>query len=132
LQASAKEPDALRAAVEREVGELERLCRDMETYLVAGDWNSAGNALRDSRRATHAFLNAMEAAAAFRDEAFDAGVHARLRRVFDVRQDQLQRLEQFHEGVGSRLQTISKFKMYARSVGKKRPPLSRLGLDRTR
>jgi hypothetical protein len=122
---------AARAAVVQEVAELERLCGDLERSLVAGDWNEVGNALRSSRRTTHAFLNAMEAAAPHRDEAFDRAVNARMRRVFDVREDQLARLETFHSGVGARLKQLSRWKEFAASVGSKRAPARTLGLDRT-
>jgi len=122
---------AARAAVVHEVAELERLCGELEQALVAGDWNEVGNALRSSRRTTHAFLNAMEAAAEHRDEAFDAGINARMRRVFDVRDDQLARLETFHTGIGDRLKQLSRWKEFAGSVGSKRAPARTLGLDRT-
>lgn len=125
------EREAVREAVEREVVELERLCAELESSLVAGDWTAASNAIRDSRRVTHAFLNAMDAAAESRDEEFDRAVYARVRRVFDARQDQLQRLEQFHGRVGDRLQTLSKWKVFARSIGAKRAPNRTVGLDRT-
>ena len=122
---------ALRAAIEREVGELERLCSDLEKSLVAGDWNAAGNALRSSRRATHAFLNAMDAAGAARDEAFDLAIHTRVRRVFDIREDQLARLHAFRDGIGQRLQTLSRWKSFAGAVGGKKAPAQRAGLDET-
>jgi hypothetical protein len=130
LRASA-DAGSPREAVEREVAELERLCADLETSLVGGDWTAAANALRDSRRVTHAFLNAMEAAAGVRDDAFDQAIHARMRRIFDLREDQLARLRTFHDGVGERLQTLSKWKLFARSIGAKRAP-RRLGVDSRR
>jgi hypothetical protein len=120
------------AAVEREVGELEKLCSELEKSLVAGDWNAVGNSLRSSRRTTHAFLNAMEAAAPYRDEAFDAKVNKRMRRVFDIREDQLARLETFHGDVGDRLKTLSRWKAYAGSMGSKRAPSRTAGFDKTR
>lgn len=126
----ASDDGPVRAAVEQEVTELERLCTELEKSLVAGDWAGATDALKDSRRVTHAFINAMDAAADSRDEAFDAKVYARMRRVFDVRQDQLERLETFRGQVGERLQNISRFKEYARSVGAKRVPKRGAGLDR--
>lgn len=113
----------------REVAELERLCGELEKNLVAGDWSAAANALRDSRRVTHAFANAMEAAQPDRDEAFDGQVYARMRRVFDVRENQLERLQIFHEQAGERLRTLSKWKVFARSIGAKRAPAPSLGLN---
>jgi hypothetical protein len=121
-----------RKAVEVEVVELERLCSELERSLVAGDWNAVGNALRLSRRTTHAFLNAMEAAAPHRDEAFDRKVNARMRRVFDMREDQLARLETFHGDIGERLTTLSRWKAYASSMGSKRAPARTAGFDKIR
>jgi hypothetical protein len=121
-----------RAAVEREVGELEKQCGELEKSLVAGDWNAVGNALRSSRRTTHAFLNAMEAAAPHRDAEFDQKVNKRMRRVFDIREDQLARLETFHGDVGERLKTLSRWKAYAGSIGSKRAPPRTAGFDKTR
>lgn len=121
-----------RAAVEREVGELEKLSGELEKSLVAGDWNAVGNTLRSSRRTTHAFLNAMEDAAPYRDEAFDQKINKRMRRVFDVREDQLARLETFHTDVGERLKTLSRWKAYAGSMGTKRAPSRTAGFDKTR
>jgi hypothetical protein len=121
-----------RDAILREVADLERICGDLERHLVAGDWNAVGNSLRESRRTTHAFLNAMEAAADVRDEAFDRQVNTRMRRVFDIREDQLERLQTFHAGVGERLVNISRWKQYAGSMGSKRAPSRTAGLDKTR
>ena len=126
------DPAAARGAVEREVVELERLCSDLERALVAGDWNTVGNALRSSRRATHAFLNAMESAAPYRDEAFDRAINTRMRRVFDIREDQLARLETFNGDIGERLKTLSRWKAYAGSIGSKRAPSRTAGFDKIR
>lgn len=131
MPASADAAAALDAVV-REVAELERLCGELERSLVAGDWNEVGNALRSSRRTTHAFLNAMEAAAEYRDEAFDRTVNARMRRVFEVREDQLARLEAFHGDIGERLKTLSRWKAYAGSIGSKNAPARSAGFDKTR
>jgi len=126
------DPAAARSAVECEVIELERLCGELERALVAGDWNTVGNSLRASRRATHAFLNAMEAAEPFRDEAFDRAVNTRMRRVFDIREDQLERLQAFNVDIGDRLKTLSRWKAYAGSIGSKRAPSRTAGFDKTR
>ena len=118
-------------AVEREIKELERLCRELERSLVGGDWTSAANTLRDSRRVTHAFLNAMDAARRWNDEAFETAVLVRMRRLYDVRQDQLTRLEAFHEDVAKRLQELSRWKVFARSMrSKSAAPRRTVGLDR--
>ena len=121
-----------REAVEREVCELERLCGALESSLVAGDWNGAANALRDSRRVTHAFVNAMEEAAAARDQEFDRAIEVRVRRVYDAREDQLERLRAFHTQIGERLATISRWKSFARSIGAKKARARHSLFDSTR
>jgi len=122
---------AERRAVEREVSELERLCGALERDLVSGHWAGVANSLRDSRRATHAFRNAMEAAAEARDDAFDRAVETRVQRVLAVRDDQLARLIAYHDGVAERLRLISGWKRFARSVRAKDAPRKRtVGLDR--
>jgi hypothetical protein len=126
------DPAAARDAVEREVVQLERLCGDLERALVAGDWNDVGNVLRTSRRATHAFLNAMEAAEPYREETFDRAINARMRRVFDIREDQLERLRAFNGDIGDRLKTLSRWKAYAGSIGSKRAPSRSAGFDKIR
>jgi len=73
----------------------------------------------------------MEAAQPSRDEVFDRAVYARIRRVFDVREDQLERLQAYHDRVGERLQTLSRWKVFARGIGARRAPQKTLGLDRT-
>jgi hypothetical protein len=122
---------AARASVEHEVAELERLCVELERSLVAGDWNAVGGALRSTRRSMHAFLNAMDASSEHRDEAFDKVINKRMRRVYDVREDQLTRLRTFNAEIGGRLQTLSKWKRFAGSIGSKRAPSRSAGLDRT-
>jgi hypothetical protein len=109
-----------RQAVEREVRELERLCAELEKSLLSAEWEAASNAIAESRRVTHAFLNAMEAAAGVRDEAFDGAIHARMRRIFDVREDQLLRLRSFHADVGEKLAAFSRWKGFVRSIGAKK------------
>ncbi|HZY98888.1 MAG TPA: hypothetical protein VFE36_04905 [Candidatus Baltobacteraceae bacterium] len=129
MQASAN-PE--RAAVEREVSELERLCGVLETALIAGEWDDASDALREARRATHAFRNAMEAAAAGRDAEFDEAIYQRVKRVYDARQDQIERLSEFRDQVGQKLQTLSTWKIFARSIGAKHAPARTLGFDSRR
>lgn len=121
-----------RAAIEREVCELERLCGVLESALVAGEWDDASGALRDARRTTHAFRNAMEAAAASRDAAFDEVIYQRVKRVYDARQDQIERLSEFRDQIGLKLQTLSTWKIFARSIGAKNAPARTLGFDSRR
>ena len=121
-----------RAAVEREVSELERLCAVLEEALVAGEWDDASKALHSSRRTTHAFRNAMEAAADSRDDAFDEAIYNRVKRVYDARQDQIARLSEYRDRIGQRLQTLSTWKSFARSIGAKNAPARTLGFDSSR
>lgn len=123
---------AERQAVEREVDELERLCGTLESSLVVGNWEEAAGVLRDSRRVTHAYLNAMEAAAEARDEEFDRKIYARMRRIFDVREDQLARLQAFHDGVGEKLQMFARWKEFARSIGARKRPARTVSIDSRR
>lgn len=118
-----------RAAIEREVSELERLCSMLEAALVAGEWDDASKALHAARRTTHAFRNAMEAAAGSRDEAFDEAIYQRVKRVYDARQDQIARLTEYRDRIGGRLQTLSTWKIFARSIGAKNAPARTLGFD---
>jgi pyrroloquinoline quinone (PQQ) biosynthesis protein C len=126
------DPQALQTAIQAEVRELEELCKRLEQHLVRGDWKAASEAVSDSRRVTHAFLNAMEEAGDARNQEFDAAIYARMRRVFDVRQDQLARLETFRDDVGERLQAISRWKQFGRSIGAKRASKRGAGLDSSR
>lgn len=109
--------DALRGGVEREMAALEQLCVDMETALAARRWAALHGFFGDARRLGHALKNAMENAASVRDEDFDARMHARIRRVSAVRDDQLARLRAYRDAVSERLQAIAKHKAFARAIG---------------
>lgn len=122
---------AKREAVEREVRELERLCDALERSSAATDFTDFANALRDSRRATHAFRNAMDAAADVRNAAFDAAIHARIQSVLQRREDQLERLRLYHAELAERLQTLSKWKLFARSINAKQAPRKSIGFNST-
>lgn len=128
----ASDNSARRAAVEREVSELERLCAMLERALVGGEWDDASEALHAARRTTHAFRNALEAAAGSRDDAFDEAVYRRVKRVYDARQDQIARLTEYRDQIGRRLQTLSTWKIFARSIGAKNAPARTLGFDSRR
>lgn len=99
------------------VTELENLCNEIELSLRASDWQRLSGVLQEVRRAMHAFENAMAETAEERDEAFDRTVFARLQRVYAVRDEQVQRLQAIHDGIGERLRSISRWKQYARAVG---------------
>jgi AICAR transformylase/IMP cyclohydrolase PurH len=122
---------AQREAIEREVDELERLCGELERSLAAADFTTFANALRDSRRATHGFRNAMEAAVLARDAAYDATIQTRIGGVLARREASLERLRTYHAQAGERLQALSKWKVFARSVGAKQTQQKTIGFDST-
>ena len=72
----------------------------------------------------------MEAAAGWRDADFDDAIYRRVKRVYDARQDQIERLGEFRDQIGQRLQTLSTWKIFARSIGAKNAPARTLGFDR--
>ena len=120
-------------AIADHISALESLCRNLEAHLMARDWAALDQSIADSRRITHGLQNAMEEALPLRDELFDSHVFSRLRRVFSVREDQMERLMRYRESVGERLRTISKWKGYARAIGAKDSrPRATVGLDRLR
>jgi hypothetical protein len=51
-----------------------------------------------------------------RTAEFDQTIFARLNRIFAVREDQMKRLAERRDEIGSKLQTISRWKEYSRSV----------------
>lgn len=108
--------DAL-ATVFAEVAALEHLCTEIEAGLRERNPERVRAAINGSRRAAHALENAMHALGDNRTEAFDREVSARLRRVYDARAVQIARLEAYRDAIGERLQSLSNWKQYARSIG---------------
>lgn len=109
---------ALLAEIEAPLAELEALCARLEDALMGRRWNDLGEAVAHSRRLTHALQNAMEDAAAVRDESFDRGVTRRLRRLQAIRQNQMERLAQYHDAVGERLQLIGRWKSALKAMAR--------------
>lgn len=93
-------------------------------------WPELDNAIADSRRITHALQNAMDDAAPVRDAAFDEHVFSRLRRIQAIRQNQMVRLQQYHDSVGERLRLIARWKGALRSMGRSRTRPRLAALDR--
>lgn len=118
--------DRAPAGVSEHVAELETLCTEIESSLCASDWKRFDAAIANSRRARHAFENAMAETAGTHDAEFERAIFTRLQRVFAVRDDQMKRLQAIHDGIGERLRAISRWKQYARAVGgshaAQRPP----------
>ncbi|HTV91732.1 MAG TPA: hypothetical protein VMG98_03355 [Verrucomicrobiae bacterium] len=93
------------------------------------DWHGFERLLSDMGRARHAVQNAWEASQAERTAEFEAEIAARVRRVLEYREWQLRRLQQFNEETGGRLQLISRWKAYARSVAGRRQNRAALFTD---
>jgi hypothetical protein len=102
------------------VTELETQCRELGPLIDKRDWKGFALLLSDMGRARHAVMNAWEAAQPERTAEFDAEIAARVRRVLEYREWQLKRLERFYDETGGRLQLISRWKSYARSVAGRR------------
>lgn len=101
---------------------METLCGRAERALMMRRWDDLDQAISDARRATHALQNAMEDAQSVRDDAFDEGVMRRLHYVSAIRQNQMTRLQQYHDAVGQRLQLIARWKGALKSLqGRARP-----------
>jgi hypothetical protein len=125
LQQSANR-DVLLGAVESALRELESLCGRLERALMRRRWDELSAAIADSRRITHALANAMDDARAVRDGAFDEQIMRRLHYVEAIRQNQMARLQQYHDAVGERLQLLARWKAAVRSMGGGRTPKPRL------
>lgn len=117
------------SAIETWLRSLEALCGTMERALSNRQWNALDAAIADARRATHGLQNAMDDAADLRDPAFDEDVFRRLRRVHGIREDQMRRLQQYHDAVGERLQLIARWKAAVRSMGANAQPRTISALD---
>lgn len=102
------------------VSVLEAQCRDLGPLIDRQDWSGFGQLLSDMGRARHVVMNAWEAALPERTPEFDKEIAARVRRVLEYREWQLQRLQRFSDETAGRLQLISRWKSYARSVAGKR------------
>jgi hypothetical protein len=85
-------------------------------------WGDLEAAIADSRRITHALQNAMDDARSVRDAAFDAAVQRRLYYIHAIRQNQMERLQQYHDAVGERLRLVARWKSALKSLaGRVRP-----------
>ncbi len=115
-------------AVAREINGLESLCVVIDVAVKGRDWSRLSEALALSRRAMHAFENAMADATPYRDETFDQAAFARLQQIYAYRQERLDALQSYHDDVGARLRQLSKWKSYARSVGSPRDSVPRAEL----
>ena len=116
----------LLGAVESAVRELEGLCGVIERALMQRRWDELEQAMNDSRRVTHALQNAMEEARDARDAAFDERTFRRLRHVHVIRENQMLRLQHYHQTVGERLQLVTRWKSALKSIASRLPESTRL------
>jgi hypothetical protein len=124
--------ELLLSAVEGSLGELEALCGHIERALMRRQWSNLETAIADSRRIMHAFQNAMDDAQSVRTEAFDQNVFRRLRYIQAIRENQMTRLQQYHDAVGERLRLIARWKSALRSIASKLPPTGLAALNEVR
>jgi hypothetical protein len=104
------------------VAELEVQCRELGPVIDRRDWSAFAHLLSDMGRARHAVMNAWETAQPERTPEFDQEIATRVRRILEYREWQLKRLQRFQDESGGRLQLISRWKAYARSVAGRRRP----------
>lgn len=112
--------------VRSHVATLEAQCHELGPLVDRCDWKGFERLLSDMARVRHALANAWEAAADQRSPEFESEIRTRVQRILEYREYQLRRLDRYHDDTGQRLQLISKWRSYARSVaGKqsKRPAL---------
>lgn len=102
------------------MAQVEALCAPIAPLLDRRDWKGFEKLLRDTARARHALSNAWHAAESVRTPEFDDEIRARVKKVLDYREWHLQRLKKRHAQTEERLQLISRWKAYARSVAGKR------------
>lgn len=101
---------------------METLCGRCERALMMRRWEDLDRAIADARRATHALLNAMDDASDVRDDAFDDGVMRRVRYVHAIRENQMTRLQQYHDAVAQRLQLVARWKSSLRALAQRTAP----------
>lgn len=124
--------ELLLSAIEGPLGELEALCGRIERALMRRQWSELETAIADSRRVMHAFQNAMDDARNLRTKGFDEQVFRRLRYVHAIRQNQMTRLQQYHDAVGERLRLMARWKSALRSIASKLPPSGLIALNEIR
>jgi hypothetical protein len=122
----------LLSAIEASVAELEALCGRIERALMMRQWPELEAAIADSRRVTHALQNAMEEAHGMRTASFDEQVFRRLRYVHVIRENQMTRLQQYHDAVGERLRLMARWKSALRSITSKLPSAGLTALNEMR
>lgn len=95
---------------------FERSCLEADAALVERRWTDFGAALSAQSALTDQ-LAALFEATPERAPANDPRVRKRLEGVFAYREDQLRRLQAYHEHIGQRLRTIAKVRSFSRTIG---------------
>jgi hypothetical protein len=95
---------------------FERSCLEADAALVERRWSDFGAALGAQSALTDQ-LAALFEAIPEHAPANDPRVGKRLQGVFAYREDQLRRLQAYHEQVGERLRTIAKMRSFSRTIG---------------
>lgn len=108
---------------------MEVLCGRAERALMLRRWQDLDQAITDARRATHALQNAMEDASSVRDAAFDENIMRRVRYVAAIRENQMTRLQQYHDAVAERLQLVARWKSALKSIAGRTAPKRLSALD---
>lgn len=121
--------EVLLEAIEASLREMETLCGRAERALMLRRWQDLDQTIGDSRRATHALQNAMDEAQGVRDDSFDEGIMRRLRYVAAIRENQMTRLQQYHDAVGERLQLVARWKSALKSIAGRSAPKRLSALD---
>lgn len=122
-------PAERRAAIDREVAELERLCGESARSLDAQDWNAFAAALRDARRVRHALSNAVGVVDPTPDAQYEAAIARRVQAVYKRREEQLEELREHHADVAARLNVLARWKSAARASTIKRESSPSVAFD---
>ncbi len=109
-------PVQLPASVEAPLRELEDLCGRIERALMHRDWSDLNGAIADSRRITHALQNAMDDSGAIGDGDLAEQIGRRVHYVQAIRDNQLTRLQYYHNAVGDRLKLLARWKTALKSL----------------
>jgi hypothetical protein len=113
LQPSA---DELLRVVRNEIAEMERLCGEFAQAVAVHDWKRIAANIVDTRRTLHALENAMGDAISVRTDDFDREIYARMQRIHAFRVERCKGMERVRDDAVERLNTISRWKTYARAV----------------
>jgi hypothetical protein len=106
------------AQVRSKIAELEAHCAQLAALIDAQDWNGLESLLHEMGKTRHSLTDAWAAAQSERTPEVEKDIATRVRRVLEYRSWQLSRLRDFNAGVSERLGLLSKWKTYARAVGK--------------